>query len=806
MKTQYANQRRDFRHPVTGKLPGVLLSASYEVLTHVLLDVSKFGLGITVESKISRGDIVTLNIEGVPETPIRLQVRWVNAVNSRSTGGTQLFRCGLTVLNRYVDLEGLLQRFESVQFERSISLRGLFSDKRARVGVFDSAVNFRHEVIWALKDLGFENFVLGTSVGDAKSALSASSVDWVICPVFAEKKETLFDLLRFVTSHVNYGRILVSAFVSDTEYELVPYLYENGLFSYHSKSHLRRSIAVGFSQMVDELQKNDWDPRFTAGSLLRNYLVRQKKAECLLKLEEGLLDANQENTKQMIRVAQANLLANNADRAEKLLRQAKIIDPTLEMNANDLLRSMKLDAAAPADERTFGFQNCVVVDPDAGICQSVSHMLMEMGATEVKAFSDGEEAWKWLSNHAEPDLILLEWKVPSVSGLALVQRIRAHGFSNATIMVLSSLLKGDDISIVNEMTVTSVVLKPFNRKEVMLTLRWAMGEDRKPSEQRSIEHKILSKLAENKISEARDLFAEFETLQGLPVSKRKYIEAEIFYCEENYNIAKDLVIESITQADGEALSALNLLGKCLLKLGDAASALKFLEKAQSFSPKNIIRQCLIAETHLELGDIEKAVTEVERARQLDAGHPNVKATDLKIAGANVDFEQMRNLLKRLGPVSPILGYMNNRAIAKVRVGHFEEGVELYRQVLKFISVADAATHGSVTYNLGLGYARGGMYQEALSTISLIKTKDINLQKKIASLSKKLKHTIDTGTTFEVTTAQQEEIEFESVVGTPQMNSKLLDRQFATFVKICLHGIYKHPIPPTEYVSSVMGKL
>lgn len=803
-----SNKRKDLRQPVTGRLPGKLVGEENSELLHVLVDVSKYGLGIISESPISKGEIITLNLEGTSESPIRLQVKWTMPVTlpGRNEPAT---RCGLLMLNRFVDLERMLQRFDTVQFEGSTPLQTLIHSKLARILVLESAINLRHEVVGAIKDLGFADVSLGVSIADAKQHLQAGTVDWILTGTFFEANDNVIELLNFMAKNQAYTRTLVSCFVNDMESEFVPALFERGVLSVHNKGMNRKTICQHFAKLLLDFSNNDWDARFTAAACLREYLVRERNASALLSLEESLLNTNQENTSQLLRLAQAHFAARNNEQGEKLLFQAKVLNPSLERDANDILKKVNANSGVPTNleikKKGFGFASCVVIDPDEGVLNSLSSVLFEMGATNVMRFSDGEKAWAWLSTHAEPDLIIFEWKIPKVSGLSLVQRVRNHGFQNVSMVVLSSLLRGDDIPLVSEMSVAAVILKPYNRRELSLTLRWVIGQSANPTEQKSIERRILSCLANKEIDEAKTFTNRYQMMKGISDCRKKYIQAEICYHTGDIDLAKQLVIESIRDSDGEPLAALNLLGKCLMKLGDFNAALKFFEKAQSFSPKNIQRQCEIAEARLAQNDLEGAVKGIQQARELDATFPSVAKVENRIATGDVELEDMRDLLKKLGPLSPIVSFMNNRAIAYVRTFKFNEGLTLYRDVLELISNKDVDTLSIVSYNLALGYVRASRLPEALNVLKVTKPNDKQLTRKVHSLHGRVQRAIEKGEPLVLAGPKNDadELDFESFGNVS--HSVKIDTSFVIPVRMCLLGIYRHPHPYPQPVRQLLER-
>lgn len=54
---------------------------------------------------------------------------------------------------------------------------------------------------------------------------------------------------------------------------------------------------------------------------------------------------------------------------------------------------------------------------------------------EVKAFSDGLSAWKYLSNNGDADIIISDVDMPNMDGLQLLSRVMQHDSEKIFIMM-----------------------------------------------------------------------------------------------------------------------------------------------------------------------------------------------------------------------------------------------------------------------------------------------------------------------------------------------------------------------------------
>lgn len=83
----------------------------------------------------------------------------------------------------------------------------------------------------------------------------------------------------------------------------------------------------------------------------------------------------------------------------------------------------------------------MVVDDDALFLESVSTNLSNAGYL-ANPFPGGEEAVGYLSENSDADLLLLDWKMPGITGIEVMQRLRAN---NIEIPIIFLTMLSDQI-------------------------------------------------------------------------------------------------------------------------------------------------------------------------------------------------------------------------------------------------------------------------------------------------------------------------------------------------------------------------
>ncbi len=86
-----------------------------------------------------------------------------------------------------------------------------------------------------------------------------------------------------------------------------------------------------------------------------------------------------------------------------------------------------------------------------------------LGVHEVHAFQDGQKAWEAIESGLQVDAVIMEWKIPNLSGPLFLQRLRMQGQVTLPVIVLSSLVTKKDKNLLREMGVATVVEKPLRR-------------------------------------------------------------------------------------------------------------------------------------------------------------------------------------------------------------------------------------------------------------------------------------------------------------------------------------------------------
>ena len=348
----------------------------------------------------------------------------------------------------------------------------------------------------------------------------------------------------------------------------------------------------------------------------------------------------------------------------------------------------------------------LVVDDDESILQFIVNALEEAGCQFVTKASDGEEAWE-KSQEEKYDLIIMDWRIPGVSGLGLINRLRSsQHYQRTPVMVISGFLGSKDFSLLSELPLSGKLEKPF---KIPFLLR-AMSDLKKEagwfSTQESRIVKLLKGLKAN--GDETTLTAVKKLVFSSPKPLRLAMVAARVMRESKYYDGAEQLLRIALSKNENSPHALNELGKLYLETGRANESKALLLKAMDLSPDNIDRLCDLADLSLREFDTDGAKEYIGRAKELDGN--NTRVMDGETLMDNIDEFFRYNGAASI-PES-YAGLLNAIGITMVREGEYEKGMRHYKSAMAYIK--EPVVQSKLAFNLGLGYARWEKKNEALS--------------------------------------------------------------------------------------------
>jgi len=103
----------------------------------------------------------------------------------------------------------------------------------------------------------------------------------------------------------------------------------------------------------------------------------------------------------------------------------------------------------------------LIVDDSRFVRGFLRGLLMERGIDCVEA-ADGQAAMDRLREGESFDLALVDWNMPVMNGLEMLQRMRAEGFADVKVMMVTTEAENDFIIRALDAGADEYLMKPFD--------------------------------------------------------------------------------------------------------------------------------------------------------------------------------------------------------------------------------------------------------------------------------------------------------------------------------------------------------
>lgn len=112
----------------------------------------------------------------------------------------------------------------------------------------------------------------------------------------------------------------------------------------------------------------------------------------------------------------------------------------------------------------------VMLIDDSRTMRSIQRtMLTQLGVEEIEEAEDGQDALSKIGAF-RPDLVLVDWNMPVMDGLAFVKQARSRGYAMPIIMVTTESEKSKVLAAIRA-GVTNYVVKPFTTEALAERIR-----------------------------------------------------------------------------------------------------------------------------------------------------------------------------------------------------------------------------------------------------------------------------------------------------------------------------------------------
>ena len=116
----------------------------------------------------------------------------------------------------------------------------------------------------------------------------------------------------------------------------------------------------------------------------------------------------------------------------------------------------------------------LVVDDQLPMRKTIEYILRQLGYKNLHFAEDGDVAWQAL-NDRSMDLVLLDWNMPRLPGLSLLERIRrSESFQDLPVVMVTAEANEEHVLAAVGAGVTNYIVKPFSPDTLAKKIREAL--------------------------------------------------------------------------------------------------------------------------------------------------------------------------------------------------------------------------------------------------------------------------------------------------------------------------------------------
>lgn len=105
----------------------------------------------------------------------------------------------------------------------------------------------------------------------------------------------------------------------------------------------------------------------------------------------------------------------------------------------------------------------LIVD-DSRFVRGYLRGLLEVKGIECEEAADGQAGLDWLKCNGPFDIALVDWNMPLMNGLEMLQKLRAGGFSGLKVMMVTTEAENEFILRALNAGADEYLMKPFDDK------------------------------------------------------------------------------------------------------------------------------------------------------------------------------------------------------------------------------------------------------------------------------------------------------------------------------------------------------
>ena len=342
----------------------------------------------------------------------------------------------------------------------------------------------------------------------------------------------------------------------------------------------------------------------------------------------------------------------------------------------------------------------VIVDDEKAVLLALERAFLDAGVKDVMTFEDGTSAARIIASGAAVDAFVVDWRLPDLGGIALINRIRAQvAFDRTPVLVLSGFLDKRDFRLAAEFPLLALVEKPSHANFVFKKL----GELFRERDFFDAESQTIASEIQSLVPRANFIDKGWEALRSklrqAPRPAPVYFIAMRLLRARGMENMSEILLHDLLNLDPDCAPALIEMGRKKIAAGNLPAATKLLQRAEALAPRNLQRLCLLGDAQIRSLSSSEARETFTEATAIDPKDDRV-ISGLQIA---TNMERHQGVLDTSKMQGSLASMLNAIGVIMVREGKIEDGVHHYQSAIRYAE--NDVDWIKLGFNLGLAYMR-----------------------------------------------------------------------------------------------------
>ncbi len=346
-------------------------------------------------------------------------------------------------------------------------------------------------------------------------------------------------------------------------------------------------------------------------------------------------------------------------------------------------------------------QLILVVDDIGPARQTILNILNVLGYKNTIQAADGRQAWEQLESHENVGLVISDWKMPQMSGIELLARVRSDlRWKNLPFFLVTSKSESEDVAQATDIGATGYMVKPLNLPILKNKLETLSGKTQGESLKETVVRAGMYRDKKD-LEKAKTLLFSF-LKENPDFESRICLEIGLILEEEGLWAEAERISERALKQSPEMSRALFLKARMQGMQGKWEQSIKTMQDALNINPRNAEFLIYQGTACLHLKNLVQAKSKFMTALNIYPKDMDLKQTVwntyLKhglVEQVQIDFGAV--LFESLTPET-----LNNMAIILRKKNMLRDALLVYKQALK-----KDRDNPRILYNIASAYSKEG---------------------------------------------------------------------------------------------------